>query len=274
MDISLHADDGTRLAARRRGRGTPVVLVHGTAGGLDSWAPVAPYLEDSFELWTYARRGYAPSGGCARPKSFADDVSDLRAVAAAAGSAAVVGASYGAIVGLHAARAGGVGSLVLFEPPLFAAGASGAAGVVDEYRALVAAGDLAGANHLFAAEVARVPAPLLAALAAAPADPVPDDAVPADAAPDGAALAEAVGSLHDLEALAADPGDVERWRSIDARVLLLQGGESWEPIPSTMDALAAVLPAAERVVFPGHLHFATHTAPDLFADAVRRFLGA
>jgi pimeloyl-ACP methyl ester carboxylesterase len=258
VDISLHADDGTRIAARRSGRGAPVVLVHGTAGGLDSWAPVAPYLEDTFELWTYARRGYAPSGGPTRRKSFADDVSDLRAVAVAAGvgagSAAVVGASYGAIVGLHAARAGGIESLVLFEPPLFAAGM---AGVAEEYRTLVAAGDLAAANHLFAERVARVPEPLLSALAASSPDP-----------------AEAVGSSHDLEALAADSGDVERWRAIHARVLLLQGGESWDPLPSTMDALAAVLPASERVVFPGQMHFATHTAPELFAGAVRHFLGA
>ncbi|HEX6873398.1 MAG TPA: hypothetical protein VF163_20055 [Micromonosporaceae bacterium] len=40
-----HAD-GTWLAARRTGHGVPVVLVHGSAGGLDSWDGVAPLLQD------------------------------------------------------------------------------------------------------------------------------------------------------------------------------------------------------------------------------------
>ncbi|MFG1922618.1 alpha/beta fold hydrolase [Cryptosporangium sp. NPDC048952] len=259
VETSVVAADGTRIVVRRSGRGRPVVLVHPTAGGLDSWAPVTPLVEDSYECWVYARRGYAPSDGCRSPKTFADDVGDLRAVLElAGGSAAVVGASYGAIVALHAAGVPGVEALVLFEPPLFAAGTD----VVDEYRDLVAAGDLAAATYLFADKVARVPSSLLAALA-------PERG----AAADPGAPAEAVGSLHDLEALAADPGDVERWADIGVPVQLLQGGDSWEPIPSTMDALARVLPKAPRVVFPGHLHFATHTAPDLFADAVRSFLG-
>src|SRR3954452_16940663 len=41
----LAAPDGTALAVRRTGSGTPVVLVHGSAGGLDSWDPVLPFLD-------------------------------------------------------------------------------------------------------------------------------------------------------------------------------------------------------------------------------------
>jgi pimeloyl-ACP methyl ester carboxylesterase len=98
------SSDGTTLAARRSGQGVPVVLVHGSSGGLDSWDGVAPFLRDAFEVWVYTRRGYAPSGTGDREKTFADDVADLLAVVHAAGGAAhVVGASYGATVGLHTA---------------------------------------------------------------------------------------------------------------------------------------------------------------------------
>ncbi len=262
---SLTAPDGIRLVTRRTGRGTPVVLIHGSSGGLGSWDPVAPYLSDEFELWCYARRGYAPSDGCRRPKTFADDVADLRTVlAAAGGSAHVVGASYGATVALHAAATGGAGirSLALFEPPLFAAG-PGTAAVVEPFRTLVEAGDIAAANHLFAEQVVHVPPPILAALAAAGPDPA-----------DAVAVAEAVGCLHDLEALAADTPDVSRWARLDPPVLLMQGGDTWDPMPATMDALAGALPGVTRVIWPGQSHFATHTAPELFADAVRRFLRA
>ncbi|MCY1138366.1 alpha/beta hydrolase [Actinoplanes sp. Pm04-4] len=324
------SEDGTRLAVNRTGEGPPVVLIHGSAGGLDSFDPILPLLRDRFELLTYARRGYAPSDGCTRAKTFADDVADLRAVVAAAGGAAhVVGTSYGATVALHAALAlagqppaateegtatsasgsgrtvsrppaagkidsgmtvsggtssaaasrggansavaassatggdGGVGggkvaggvvirSLVVFEPPIFSAGA-GLADALGRYRGLLEAGDLLGAARLLAAEVARVPAAILPAIAAPPES-------------------EAVGCLHDLEAMTADTTDVERWSAITVPTLLLQGSDTWPPMPDTMEALAAALPSAARTVLPGQSHFASHTAPGLFAGALTDFL--
>ncbi len=264
MELTLTAGAGTKLAVRRTGRGEPVVFVHGTAGGLDSWDPVVPLLTDEFEAWAYARRGYAPSGSCARAKTFADDVSDLAAVLAAAGCQAhVVGASYGAIVAMHAARSGhpAIRSVSLFEPPLFAVGPPARA-VLDRYRALVASGDLPAAARLFAERMARVPVEILDALAPvgdAGRDPVRD-------------AAEAVGSLHDLEAMAADGSGTERWAGLDVPVLLMRGADTWAPMPATMDALAEVLPRSARAVLRGQSHFATHTAPALFADTIRGFL--
>ena len=61
--------DGTTLAVRRTGTGVPVVLVHGSAGGLESWDPVLPFL-DGFEVWVYTRRGYPPSGEVVADDSF------------------------------------------------------------------------------------------------------------------------------------------------------------------------------------------------------------
>ena len=258
--------DGTELVARRTGRGTPLVLVHGSAGGLDSWDPIVPLLNDTFELWVYARRGYAPSGACRRPKTYADDIADVQAVlAAAGGSAHLVGASYGGTVALHAAATGApaIRSLVVFEPPLFAAGAATAA-VLESYRELLEAGELTAANRLFAERVARVPAPILAALDAA-------GAAPKDAARQATMLAEATGCLHDLEAMVADSLDVTRWAGIGGPVLLMEGSDTWAPMPATMAALAEALPKATRAVLAGQSHFATHTAPELFAETVRRF---
>lgn len=266
MQIYVTAADGTRLVARRIGRGTPVVLVHGSAGGLESWDPVVPLLSDEFELWVYARRGYAPSDVGQRPKTYAEDVADVEAVlAAAGGSAHLVGASYGATVALHVAAASNaeIRSLTLFEPPLFAAGAA-TAPVLGPYRERVEAGDLGVATRLFAEKVSRVPAPILAALAAT--------AAPTDAAQRAVATAEALGCLHDLEAMTADTEDMRRWASVSVPILLMQGSQTWPPMPATMAALADALPKADRMVLPGQSHFATHTAPHLFADTLRRFL--
>lgn len=261
MDDWVASGDGTKLAVRRYGSGTPLVLVHPSSGGLNSFAPIVPLLE-GFELWAYARRGYAPSGNCERPKTFADDVADLQAVLdAAGGQADVLGASYGATVALHTTRtdSSGIRSVVLFEPPLFAAGSS-LAGVLERYRACLDEGALASATRLFAAEVARVPAPLLDALAGSGDEATVD-------------RAEAVGCLHDLEAMAADTLDMERWANVTTPTLLMQGSATWQPMPATMDALAVSLPAVRRAVLAGQSHFATHTAPALFARTVADFLG-
>lgn len=74
MDTSVRSSDGTRLTVRRLGAGIPVVLLHGSGGGLHSWQAVADRLADRYELWLLCRRGYAPSDVPAGPNSFPAEV--------------------------------------------------------------------------------------------------------------------------------------------------------------------------------------------------------
>jgi pimeloyl-ACP methyl ester carboxylesterase len=257
VDISVRSVDGTRLVVRRLGAGIPVVLLHGSGGGLHSWRAVAGLLTDRYELWLVSRRGYAPSDVPEAPSSVPAEVADVRAVLDAVGAPAhLVGASHGATLALHAAAAdvGPLRLLGLYEPPLFAAGPR-LAPALAAYRQRLSAGDETGATLLFLREAARVPDALLAALG----DPEPD--------PVGAA-----GSQHDLEAMAADDGDERRWAAVDVPTLLMQGADTWDPMPATMDRLAATLPRVERVVWAGQAHFASSTAPDLVAETLRGFL--
>ncbi|GIG89991.1 alpha/beta fold hydrolase [Plantactinospora endophytica] len=263
----VRSADGTRLVVRRTGSGDPVVLVHGSGGGLRSWAAVAGRLAAEYELWMPARRGYGPSDVPSGVKSFKDETADLLAVIEAArGSSGrpvhLVGGSYGATLALHTAAAepGGLRSLALFEPPLFAAGPE-TVPLLDRYRAAFVRDD-AEAMAAVLNEVTRVPAEVVAAFAAAAGDRKPD---PAEA------RRSAIGWLHDLEALADDGTDPARWSAISLPTLLMQGAETWEPMPSTMNALAAALPRARRISWPGQSHFVTMTAPALVADALREF---
>ncbi|MEU8662465.1 alpha/beta fold hydrolase, partial [Actinoplanes philippinensis] len=124
-DMRVRSADGTALAVRRRGAGDPVLLLHGSGGGLHSWAQVAELLAGRYETWMPARRGYHPSDVPPGPKSFPDEVADVIAVLAAIGRPAhLVGGSYGATLALHVAATepARLRSLAVFEPPLFAAG--------------------------------------------------------------------------------------------------------------------------------------------------------
>jgi pimeloyl-ACP methyl ester carboxylesterase len=262
-DQEIRSTDGTRLLVRRAGAGDPVVLLHGSGGGLHSWASVAERLARSYELWIPARRGYGPSDVPPDRKSFKDEVADVIAVIEAAGQPVhLVGGSYGATLALHTAVAEPrrLRSLAVFEPPLFAAGQS-IEPLLDRYQAAFERED---AGEMFAVlnEVTRVPPSIVAAFAAAAGGQRPD---PAEA------RRSAIGWLHDLEALTGDSPDTARWSSITVPTLLMQGADTWEPMPTTMNALAGALLPARRVIWPGQSHFATMTAPDLMADALREF---
>ncbi|GID72992.1 hypothetical protein Ade02nite_16330 [Paractinoplanes deccanensis] len=320
----------TPLVVRREGTGDPIVLLHGSGGGLHSWDPLIEKLADTYELWIPARRGYAPSTLPPTPKSFADEVTDVLEVLDRIGRPAhLVGASYGALLALHTALAapshtalaapppaapphaapphaapphaapplaapphaapplaapphaapphatephaaephaapphaaephaappkaarGRLRSLAVFEPPLFATGAV-IRPLLDRYRACFERDDHAG---MFAVlnEVTRVPADIVAAFGPPSPDPV-----------------AAVGWLHDLEALTAESPS---FTGITVPTLILQGADTWEPMPTSMDALAADLPTARRVTWAGQSHFAPFVAPELMADALRSF---
>ncbi|WP_326559613.1 alpha/beta fold hydrolase [Micromonospora sp. NBC_01796] len=266
-DRYVSSADGTRLVVRRLGSGDPVVLVHGSGGGLHSWATVAEQLADGYQVWLPARRGYAPSDVPATPKSFEHETADLIAVIEAVRGFSgrpvhLVGASYGATLSLHTAAADprGLRSLAVFEAPLFAAGPE-IGPLLDRYRSAFERDD-APAMAATLNEVTRVPAEIVAAFAAAAGDRTPD---PVEA------RRSAVGWLHDLEALAGDGTDIDRWSRIAVPTLVMQGADTWEPMPTTMDALASTIPDARQIVWPGQSHFVTMTAPTLVADTLRRF---
>ncbi|WCN83393.1 alpha/beta fold hydrolase [Micromonospora sp. LH3U1] len=266
-DQYVESADGTRLVVRRLGVGDPVVLVHGSGGGLHSWASVADHLARDHEVWMPARRGYGPSDVPPGTKSFEDETADMTAVIAAARRPSakpvhLVGASYGATLALHTTSADprNIRSLAIFEPPLFAAGPE-IAPLLGRYRSAFARDD-AEAMAAVLNDVTRVPAEIVAAFAAAAGDRTPD---PVEA------RRSAIGWLHDLEALAGDSTDVARWSSISVPTLLLAGADTWEPMPTTMNTLATTIRAARHVVWPGQSHFVTMTAPTLVADALRQF---
>ncbi|GIE82438.1 hypothetical protein Aph02nite_83880 [Actinoplanes philippinensis] len=257
--MRVRSADGTGLVVRRRGAGDPVLLLHGSGGGLHSWAPVAELLAGRHESWMPARRGYHPSDVPSGPKSFADEVADVLAVLAAIGRPAhLAGGSYGATLALHVAAAepARLRSLAVFEPPLFAAGHT-LAPLLGRYRAALAADDQAAMSDVLN-EVTRVPPAVVAAFRAAAGDRRPDPAT-------------STGWLHDLEALTADTTVPASWSTITVPALIMQGADTWDPMPATMDALAEALPTARRVIWPGQSHFATMTAPGLVADALRDF---
>ena len=99
--------NGIELAFDRRGKGTPLVLIHGYPLDHSIWGDVVPLLENDFDLILPDVRGFGGSATVETPYSMADIAADLAAVLDSLGieKAAFAGHSMGGYVALAFAKA-------------------------------------------------------------------------------------------------------------------------------------------------------------------------
>ena len=119
--------NGIQLAYERRGRGTPLVLVHGFPLDHHLWDEVVPLLEDTFDVILPDLRGFGESTTVDSPYGMDELASDIAGLLEQLGiqKAAIAGHSMGGYVALAFARLypnrvsglGLVSSQVLADPP-------------------------------------------------------------------------------------------------------------------------------------------------------------
>ncbi|PRX50154.1 pimeloyl-ACP methyl ester carboxylesterase [Prauserella shujinwangii] len=262
---SVTSADGTRIAFERTGNGQPVILVDGAMCYRDSgpMRPLAEQLAKDFTVYLYDRRGRGESGDTA-PYSPRREIEDIEAlVKDAGGSAHLFGISSGAVLALEAANAGlPVRGLALYEPPLIVDDTRDPVPPewVTELRREVAEGRRGDAVRRFM-RVVQVPAVAIFLMRFLPAwrkitgvaHTLPYDF-------------EVIGDLQSGRPLPAD-----RWTSLTATTLVLDGGKSPTWIRNGTRALADVLPTARYDTLPGQTHMVKPTA---LAPALAEFFGA
>jgi 3-oxoadipate enol-lactonase len=77
MEMQKVNIDGVNLAYARRGRGTPLVLIHGYPLDHSIWDPIAPFLEHDFDLIIPDLRGFGESDVMEADDSILEYASDL-----------------------------------------------------------------------------------------------------------------------------------------------------------------------------------------------------
>jgi pimeloyl-ACP methyl ester carboxylesterase len=267
--ITVTSRDGTTIAVDRAGSGPPLVVVegafctreHGSGKGL------VPLLAERFTVYTYDRRGRGGSTDAAAAAQYSveREIEDLAAVIEAAGGSAVVfGHSSGAALALEAASHGlPITKLALYEAPFVVDDSRPPVGqdYLARLKALVADGRRGAAVKLFMTEGVRVPAIFTAVLPLmrpvwsrlkAVAHTVTYDTAIVDP------------YLH------GKPLPADRWSSVTAPVLVIEGGKSPAWIRNGMRALAAILPAATHQVIAGQTHM---LKPKVTAPVLAGFLG-
>lgn len=249
--------DGVSVSYDEYGAGPPLVLVHGAfSDHLTNWEFVRPLFEKRFTVYAMARRGRGETDAT-DGHSLEDESRDVVAMIGSIGEPVfLLGHSYGAHAALAAAAQvpGSVRKLVLYEPGWPAIIGKDA---LAELEALGQAGRWDDFAVAFFRDLLTVPVEELEALRATKLWPP--------------IVGDAAASLRDLRALSRYDFKAERFRDLRVPVLLQVGTESPRDLYVT-DALAAVLPDARIQELPGQAHEGMTTAPEMYAEAVSRFL--
>lgn len=257
--------DGTEIAYWTRGDGPPLLIVHGTSGSHERFAPLLPYLEPHATVHAMDRRGRGGSGDApdyVLEREFEDVAVVVDAIADASGSKVdVYGHSYGGECAFGAALlTANIRSLILYEgwPPVMPEKLKFPNGVEGRLDALVASGEREAALELFWREVVKVTEEDIQAIRAQPTWP--------------SRLATVHTITREFRAFFGDTFDPQRAARIAVPVLLLAGTDTPEELRDDPEAVAAALPDARIAVLEGQQHIADVLAPELFAERVLEFL--
>jgi pimeloyl-ACP methyl ester carboxylesterase len=256
--------DGTTIAFTRTGEGPPIIVVDGAFShrAINPTSPkVAAILAPHFSVYTYDRRGRGESGDT-QPYAVNREVEDLDAlVTEAGGSAFVVGGSSGGLLALDAAASGvPINKLVVYEPPLRVDDSHPP--LPDDYlprlHELLAADRRSDAVALWFSDVLRLPDAAIAGMRTGPFW-VELEKVAPTLAYEGAIFGDC---------LSGKPLTPERWGSVTTPTLVIDGGASPAMMHSGADALADLLPNAQRRTLADQTH---DVAAHVLAPALAEF---
>ena len=256
--------DGTTIAFDRSGAGRPVILVGGALSDRSAAVPLAAILAPRFTVFAYDRRGRGDSGDTP-PYAVVREVEDLDAlIAEAGGSACVFGHSSGAVLALEAAARGlSITKLALYEPPFIVDDSRPAlpGDYVTRLTELTSSGRPGDAVELFLTKGVAVPIDIVAQMRSSPMWPTMEG-LAHTLAYDGAIMGDS---------MSGSPLPIERWASVTAPTLVLDGGASPSWARNAVQALADVLPDVRRRSLEEQDH---GPAPEVLAPVLGEFFAA
>ena len=257
----VRSNDGTPIAYQRSGKGSPLVLVHGTTADHTRWTLVLAALEQRFTVYAMDRRGRGESGD-AEPYALEREFEDVAAVVnAARPHVNLLGHSYGGLCAMEAAlRTTHLHKLVLYEPAFPVEGIEiYPPGAREELQALLKQGDREGLLVTFFRDIVHMPEKDIALMRAEPI------------------WQARLAGAHTVVRETAEADyvfDPKRFRNLAVPTLLLLGENSPPSLKKPTERLATVLANGRVVVMPGQGHVAMTTAPELFLRQVIGFLEA
>ena len=261
--------NGAKLYYEVVGEGRPLVFLHAGIANMHMWDDQARAFRDRYRVIRFDHRGFGQSSAPAGPASIADDVYGMLTFLNV-DQAYVVGCSMGggAALDFTLAHPEMVDGLVLVGP-----GVSGAPfedddatkALEEEMVAAANVGDFDKANELEMREwvdgVGRTP------------DQV-NPSFRAKASAMNRALYDHHDELNAIEWQRADPPAYPRLESVTTPTLVIVGDRDLSGIQQAVDALAARIPGARKVVMHDTAHLQSMELPDQFNQILGDFLSS
>lgn len=279
---SVTSRDGTTIGYRQLGHGPGLVLLHGAMESAQSHMQLAGALADAFTVYLPDRRGRGLSGPYGEDYSIQTEEEDLGALLTKTGARNVFGVSAGGLVCLQAALAlPAIHKAALYEPALVVDGSVSTA-FLTRYDREMAEGKVAAAlvTGMLGAQMGPpilnvMPRWLLERFTKMGMAQEEKQAKSGEVT-----MRMLAPTLHyDFQLVAEMAETLERFRAVQAPVLLLGGSKSPKYLKAALDALEQVLPHAQRIEFPGLNHGGSSDdsttnrggKPELVAQALRQF---
>src|SRR5580700_3820769 len=269
---AIVTEDGVRLHVEQTGQGEPILFVHEFAGDHRSWEPQVRLFSGAYRCVSYAARGYPPSDVPTDPAAYSQERAVADAIAVLdglnIGQAHVVGLSMGGFTALH---------LALAHPERVSSAVVAGAGYgAEPERAEAFRAESVLTAAAFAAEGA---AKVAERYAAGPARVQFQNKNPRGWAEFAEALAghSSLGSALTMRGVQAGRPSLYAFADglakVRTPVLVLVGDEDEGCLePALM--LKRTIPTCGLAVLPRTGHTANLEEPDVFNQAVDRFLGA
>jgi pimeloyl-ACP methyl ester carboxylesterase len=254
------SNDGTRVLARDDGEGPAIMVLGPGSDDGTAWGKVAQRLAPRYRVLRVHRRQYRLDLEDLDGFPMAREADDAIAVASAVGAPVlIVGHSSGGVAALEALvrSPSSFKGAFLYEPAVTVLGEPW-----DEPlgRAVAAidAGNPGRAMTIFARDVVHTSA-LIAHIGGALVGVLPKY------------RALAPRQIFDMKAIHDLGIRLDAYAAIDAPTLLLSGERSPKHLGERIDALAEVMPHAEKVMFAGQGHTGNKKAPKGLADLIAGF---
>ncbi len=244
------------LAYLRRGRGTPLVLLHGYPLDHSIWNEVIPLLEGDFDLVIPDLRGFGESSTVDTPYTMDSLAADIAGLLNHLGveKAAVAGHSMGGYVALTFAR--------LYPERLLGLGLVSTQLPADP-------ADRKEGRYATAAQVAEKGVVVVAE--AMTPKLTSDEAVQATVR-DLIEAQSSAGVIGALRAMAERPDSTDLIKSITQPVVVVHGDADALIPADRAREVKTLRPDAELVLLPGQGHLPMIEAPDLTAAALRKLV--
>jgi pimeloyl-ACP methyl ester carboxylesterase len=262
----LTSMDGTTIGYRQIGSGPGLIVLHGGARASHHYLRLAELLADSYTVYLPDRRGRGLSGPRGENYSVKREIEDLRVLLQKTNARMLFGHSAGGFIALEAALALPIEKLALYEPAVSIDGSVDFAWIIPLEKALARNDGAAGFVHLAKGLhlnwMSELPFWFWYPLARLM---LRDE--------EGRDMVSLVPTIvWEAKEIKRLDSTYERYRSIAADTLLIDGSKSPGYLRNILPTLARTIPHAQHLELAGLNHNAPdQDAPELVACELKRF---